>query len=127
VGTLHNLARHWNTVRETDDPKTSPAVTTLGELLLAGRQARMNVLLADHLNRPLGPEARENVSTLVLGRVTTGTWKRLAPHLGTVPKGKTHPGRVHVVQGTTAHPTQVLFMSDAEAAAGAAGTAGEQN
>ncbi|MCX5269400.1 hypothetical protein [Streptomyces sp. NBC_00199] len=59
----------------------------------------MHVLLAGHLNNPHSPEARENFSTLVLGRVTTRTWDRLAPHLDTTPKGKTHPGRVHAVQG----------------------------
>ncbi|MCL3998113.1 hypothetical protein [Streptomyces lavenduligriseus] len=125
--TLHSLARHWNTVREKSDPKTSPAVTAIEELLFAGRQARMHVLLAGHLNRPFGLEARENFSTLVLGRVTTGTWKRLAPHIDTIPKGNTHPGRVHVVQGLTAHPTQVLLMTDAEAAAWVTTTAAEEN
>lgn len=59
------------------------------------------------LNNPVGPEARENFSTLVPGRATTGTWGRLAPHIDTTPKGNTHPGRVHVVRGLTAHPTQV--------------------
>ncbi|MEU7088126.1 hypothetical protein [Streptomyces achromogenes] len=124
---LSKLARHWGTVRETGDPKTSPAIAALEELLFAGRQARMHVLLAGHLNRLLGLEARENFSTLVLGRVTTGTWKRLVPHLDTVPEGNTHPGRVHVVQGLTAHPTQVLLMSDAEAAAWVTTTAVEEN
>ncbi|GGU69453.1 hypothetical protein GCM10010259_69020 [Streptomyces daghestanicus] len=97
--TLNRLARHWDTVREKGAPKTSPAIDALEELFLAGPQTRMHVLLAGHLNRPFGPEARESFSTLVLGRVTTGTWERLAPHIGTVPKGKTHPGCVHVVQG----------------------------
>ncbi|MEU2179816.1 hypothetical protein [Streptomyces thermolilacinus] len=121
--TLNSLARHWGKVREKGDPKTSPAIDALEDLLFAGRQARMHVLLAGHLNRPLGPEAREKFSTLVLGRVTTGTWERLVPYVDTVPKGNTHPGRVHVVQGLTALPTQVLLMTDAEAAAWAADTA----
>ncbi len=121
--TLSSLARHWGKVREKGDPKTSPAIDALEDLLFAGRQARMHVLLAGHLNRPLGPEAREKFSTLVLGRVTTGTLERLVPYVDTVPKGNTHPGRVHVVQGLTAHPTQVLLMTDAEAAAWAAATA----
>ncbi|WP_435060132.1 FtsK/SpoIIIE domain-containing protein [Streptomyces sp. bgisy060] len=115
--TLRNLARYWDTVWEKDDPKTSPAVTALEELLFEGRQARMYVFLAGHLNSPLGPEAREQFSTVVLGRVTTRTWDRLAPQVGTAPENSTHPGRAHVVQGLTAHPTQVVIMTDAEAAA----------
>jgi len=87
----------------------------------------MHVLLAGHLNRPLGPEVRENFFTLVLGRVTTRAWDRLVPYLDTVPKGTMHPGRVHVVQGLTAHPTQVLLMTDAEAAAWAAALATEED
>lgn len=125
--TLNRLARHWDTVRENGDPKTSPAVAALEELFFAGAQARMHVLMAGHLKRPLGPEARESFSTLVLGRVTTGTWDRLAPHIDTVPKGNTHPGRVHVVQDLTVHPTQVLLMTDAEAAAWVTATAAEGN
>lgn len=35
---------------------------------------------------------------------------------GPAPKDRAHPGRVHVVQGGTAHPTQVLSLTDAEAA-----------
>ncbi|MFF0754602.1 FtsK/SpoIIIE domain-containing protein [Streptomyces sp. NPDC004267] len=119
--TLRNLAGYWDTVREEkDDPKTSPAVTALEELLFEGRQARMYVFLAGHLNSPLGPEAREQFSTVVLGRVTTRTWDRLAPQVGTAAEKSTHPGRAYVVQGLTVHPTQVVLMTDAEAAAWAA-------
>lgn len=121
--TLRNLTRYWDTVREKGDPKTSPAVAALEELLFAGRQARMHVLLAGHLNNPLGPEGRENFSTVVLGRVTTRTWERLAPHIDTTVKPSPCPGRVHVVQGLTAHPTQVLLLTDAEAAAWVTSTA----
>ncbi|WP_163010567.1 hypothetical protein [Streptomyces dangxiongensis] len=106
--TLRHLARHWDTVRGEGDPKTSPAIAALKELLFAGRQARMRVLLAGHLNRPLGPEARENFSTLVLGRVTTHTWDRLAPHIDTAPQGNTQPGRVHVVQGFSERRVMVM-------------------
>ncbi|MFJ2819004.1 helicase HerA domain-containing protein [Streptomyces sp. NPDC087294] len=115
--TLNHLARHWGTVREKGDPLTPPAIAALEDLLFAGGHARIHILMAGHLKRPFGPEAREFFATLVLGRVTTRTWRHMAPQIGTVPKGNTHPGRVHVVQGLTAHPTQVLLMTDSEAAA----------
>ncbi|WP_338684684.1 hypothetical protein QD712_29745 [Streptomyces acidiscabies] len=51
------------------------------------------------------------------------TWGRLAPQIHSAPRGSTRPGRVHIVQGATAHPAQVLLMTDTEAAAWAVTTA----
>ncbi|MEU4954686.1 helicase HerA domain-containing protein [Streptomyces lavendulae] len=113
--TLHQLARHWDAVREKGDPKTSPAIHALERLLFAGLQVRMHVFFNGQLSNT--PEWRERFSTVVLGRVTTRTWERLAPQATPTTEGNTHPGRVHVVQGLTAHPTQVLLLTDAEAAA----------
>jgi hypothetical protein len=42
-------------------------------------------------------------------------WQRLSPIDGPAPKSSPLPGRVHVVQDGTAHQTQVLLMTDAEA------------
>ncbi|MFE2520978.1 hypothetical protein [Streptomyces mirabilis] len=47
----------------------------------------------------------------------TSTWNWLAPQAGSAPKRSAHPGRVHVVQGWTTHQTQVLLLTDTEAAA----------
>ncbi|MFJ3099130.1 hypothetical protein [Streptomyces hydrogenans] len=80
----------------------------------------MHVLLASHLDHPLGQVACENFDTLVLGRVTTQTWTRLAPHIADVPDANSHPGRAHAVQGSGAHPVQVLYLTHTEAAAQAA-------
>ncbi|MCX4799445.1 MULTISPECIES: hypothetical protein [unclassified Streptomyces] len=125
--TLHKLARYWDTVREKGDPKTSPAVDALHELLFVGREARIHVFYHGHaLNSALGLGGHEQFSTVLLGRVTTRTWDRLAPQIDSAPKSSSHPGRVHVVQGFTAHPTQVLLMTDAEAAAWVAATAAEE-
>lgn len=130
--TLRQLTRYWDKVRQANDPKTSPAVDALHELFFAGREVRMHVLFGGQLDAtPLGVFAREQfstvvlgrVTTVVLGRVTTRTWGRLAPQIHPAPKSSTRPGRVHVVQGTTAHPTQVLLMTDTEAADWAAATA----
>ncbi|WP_434795680.1 hypothetical protein WN979_31045 (plasmid) [Streptomyces albidoflavus] len=56
---------------------------------------------------------REQVSIVVLGRGTTRAWGRLAPQIHPAPKSSTHPGRV---QDATAHPAQVLLMTDTEVA-----------
>ncbi|MDV9175207.1 hypothetical protein R6V09_34490 [Streptomyces sp. W16] len=41
--TLRQLARYWETFREKDDPKTSPAITALEDALWAGRAACVHV------------------------------------------------------------------------------------
>ncbi|ASQ91805.1 hypothetical protein [Streptomyces sp. 11-1-2] len=42
--TLRHLARYWETFRQKDDPKKSPAITALEDVLHEGRQARIHVL-----------------------------------------------------------------------------------
>ncbi|MER5201090.1 FtsK/SpoIIIE domain-containing protein [Streptomyces sp. NPDC002755] len=123
--TLRKLARHWETVRRPGDPKVSPAFTALTDVLFAGAMVRMNVLFDGHPTLSvLGPEGREQFSTVILGQVPTGTWRRFAPAAGTAPKdrGRPHRGRVHVIQrGDTVHQTQVLTLTDPEALGRAAG------
>ncbi|MEU2800933.1 hypothetical protein [Streptomyces sp. NPDC007117] len=53
---------------------------------------------------------------MVLARFTADTWRRLAPIAGPAPKSSRQPGSAHVVQNGTGHPTQLLLMTDAEAA-----------
>ncbi|GAB2768729.1 hypothetical protein [Streptomyces bullii] len=50
----------------------------------------------------------------------------LGTALAAAPKPSRHPGRVHVVQGLTAHQTQVLFLTDTEAAVWVTATAAEE-
>ncbi|MFF3632167.1 hypothetical protein [Streptomyces sp. NPDC002164] len=120
------LARHWDKVRQAGEPKTSPAVDAYEKLLCAGREARIHILAgAQSYSAALG---REQFSTLLLGRVTPPrTWNQAAPQVAPVPKASTHPGRFHTVQHSTAHPTQVLLMSETEAAAWAAATQTEEH
>jgi energy-coupling factor transporter ATP-binding protein EcfA2 len=118
--TLRQLARHWDKVRQAGEPKASPAVNAYEELLYAGREARIHILVgAQSYSAALG---RESFSTVLLGRVAPRTWSQAAPQVATVPKTSTHRGRFHTVQDSTAHPTQVLLMSETEAVAWAAAT-----
>ncbi|MCG7525156.1 hypothetical protein MHW47_11990 [Streptomyces sp. OfavH-34-F] len=115
--TMRHLARYWETFRQKDDPKKSPAITALEDVLHAGRQARIHVLYNGRATAgSLAPAAREQFATVILARVSAGTWQRLAPIAGPAPKSSAHPGRAHVVQDDTTHPTQLLLMTDAEAA-----------
>ncbi|WP_424893237.1 hypothetical protein [Streptomyces sp. XH2] len=126
--TLRQLTRYWETFRQKDDPKQSPAVAALEDVLYAGRQARIHVLYNGRaVDGGLAPAAREQFATVILARVTADTWQRLAPIAGPAPKSSAHPGRAHVIQEGTAHPTQVLLMTDAEAADWLAATAAGEN
>lgn len=41
--TMKQLARYWERTRESGDPKISPAIDALNEILYMGRQVRMHV------------------------------------------------------------------------------------
>ncbi|MEU0216058.1 hypothetical protein ABZ281_13435 [Streptomyces sp. NPDC006265] len=114
--TLRHLTRYWETFRQEDDPKKSPAITALEDVLHAGREARIHVLYNGRVTGGLAPTTREQFATVILARVSAGTWQQLAPIAGPAPKSSAHPGRAHVVQDGTASPAQVLLMTDAEAA-----------
>lgn len=118
--TMAQLRRHWDRIRSGRDPKTSPAIDALAEILFMGRQVRLHVLLVAQsaTARALGgPEMRENFSTRILVRYTLNAWKMLVPEVTPAPKPTRHPGRVQVVLGGIARETQVLNLSEAEARA----------
>ncbi|MER5886938.1 DUF87 domain-containing protein [Streptomyces sp. NPDC001941] len=116
--TMRQLARYWEKTRESGDPKISPAVDALNEILYMGRQLRMHVLLVAQsaTARALGgPEVREQFSTRILARYSVNAWRMLAPEVHPAPKSTKHPGRAQVVSGGSARETQVLFFTEAEA------------
>ncbi|MGK5543373.1 helicase HerA domain-containing protein [Streptomyces sp. URMC 127] len=124
--TMKQLARYWEKTRQSGDPKVSPAIDALAEILFMGRQVRLHVLLVAQsaTARALGgPEMRENFYTRILARYSQNAWRMLAPEITPAPKSTTHIGRTQVVLGGTAHETQVLFMTHAEARAWAMNTA----
>ncbi|MFJ4429030.1 hypothetical protein [Streptomyces bobili] len=66
--TLRKLA-HWETVRRPGDPRVSPAFTALTDVLFAGAMVRMHMLFdGDPTLSVLGPEGREQFSTVILDR-----------------------------------------------------------
>ncbi|MET7609191.1 hypothetical protein [Streptomyces avermitilis] len=69
-------------LRDPGDPKVSPAVDALNEILYMGRRLRMHVLLVAESATVCalgGPEVREQFTTVILARASTGMWRRLAP------------------------------------------------
>ncbi|MFI8932430.1 pRL2-11 [Streptomyces sp. NPDC053474] len=118
--TMKQLTRYWEKIKEKGDPKISPAVDALAEILFMGRAVRLHVLLVAQsaTARALGgPEMRENFATRILARYTQNAWRMLVPEVQPAPKSTRHVGRAQVVLGGVAHETQVLFMSDGEARA----------
>jgi hypothetical protein len=118
--TIGKLKRYWAKIREKEDPKESPAIDALGEVLFMGRAVKMHVLLVAQsatANALGGPEMRENFATRILARYTQNAWKMLVPEVSPAPKSTRHIGRAQVVLGGVAHETQVLFMTDADARA----------
>lgn len=116
--TMKQLARYWEKIRESGDPKVSPAVDALNEILYMGRQLRMHVLLVAQsaTARALGgPEVREQFSTRILARYSVNAWRMLAPEIHPAPKSTKHHGRAQVVSGGSARETQILFFTEAEA------------
>ncbi|MFF7903785.1 helicase HerA domain-containing protein [Streptomyces sp. NPDC007920] len=116
--TMAQLKRYWAKIRETGDPKMSPAVDALAEILFMGRQVRLHVLLVAQsaTARAIGgPEMRENFSTRILVRYTLNAWRMLVPEVSPIPMPTERPGRVQVVTRGRAQETQVLNLSNAEA------------
>ena len=116
--TMKQLARYWEKIRESGDPKVSPAVDALNEIPYMGRQLRMHVLLVAQsaTARALGgPEVREQFATRILARYSVNAWRMLAPEVHPAPKSTKHHGRAQVVIGGSARETQVLFFTETEA------------
>ena len=116
--TISTLQNFWDTVRESGDPKRSPAIGALGDILFMGRAVRENVIAIAQMMtaRTLGgPEARENFASRILARYTVNAWKMLVPEITPIPRSSRHPGRAQVCIAGAATETQVVFGKDEEA------------
>ncbi len=116
--TMAKLKRYWATSRTKEDPKESPAIDSLREILFMGRAVKMHVLLVAQSATAAalgGPEVRECFATRILSRYTVNAWRMLVPEVHPIPRSTRHIGRAQVVLGGEATETQVLFLSDSEA------------
>src|SRR5690606_30313218 len=110
---IAQLANWWAEVRERSDPKRSPAIAALGELLFMGRSAKVNVLAVAQMltARSIGgPEARENFAIRCLARYTANAWKMLVPEAA-MPRPSRTLGRWQIVVGGQATETQVAYLT----------------
>lgn len=117
--TIGMLSNWWADNREKGDPKRSPAISALANLLFMGRSAKKNVLaIAQMLTARAigGPEARENFGIRCLARYTANNWKMLVPEAA-MPKSSRTLGRWQVVIGGQATEVQVAYLTVAQARA----------
>jgi hypothetical protein len=118
--TISKLKRYWSAVRTKEDPKESPAIDALREILFMGRAVKLNVLLVAQSATAAalgGPEVRECFATRILARYTRNAWMMLVPEVQPVPRSTRHVGRAQVVLGGVATETQVVFLTPDEARA----------
>jgi hypothetical protein len=117
--TIGQLTNFWAEVREKSDPKRSPAISALADLLFMGRSAKVNVFaIAQMLTARAigGPEARENFGIRFLARYTTNNWKMLVPEAA-MPRSSRTLGRWQVVIGGQATEVQVAYLTVKQARA----------
>lgn len=115
--TLSQLTDYWADIREKGDPKISPAVKALKNLLFMGRSAKMHVLaIAQMLTARAigGPEARENFGIRCLARHSANAWKMLVPEAAYRVASRVL-GRWQVVVAGVATETQVCYLTPAQA------------
>lgn len=115
--TIGYLTDWWHENRSKGDPKTSPAVKGIKELLFMGRSAKVNVIgIAQMLTARAigGPEARENFGIRALARYSVNNWKMLAPEAA-MPRASRTLGRWQIVTGGVATEVQVAYLTAAEA------------
>jgi len=115
--TIGQLADYWSDIREKGEPKTSPAIKALKNLLFMGRSAKINVLaIAQMLTARAigGPEARENFGIRCLARYTANAWKMLVPEAAYRVASRVL-GRWQVVVAGVATETQVCYLTPAQA------------
>ncbi|WP_049803828.1 FtsK/SpoIIIE domain-containing protein [Pseudonocardia dioxanivorans] len=116
--TITRLNEYWRETRESSDPKQSPAVAALNEVLFMGRACQTHVITIGQLMTARasgGPEARENYATRILARYSVNAWRMLVPECWPPPRSSRHSGRVQVVLAGKATETQVIFTTPGEA------------
>ncbi|GKQ38462.1 hypothetical protein [Streptomyces sp. A012304] len=115
--TLRHLTRCRETVRHKDDPKRTPAIAALEAVLYEGRAARIHVIYDGPVTvgGRLIPGARDQFSTVILARVSVGTWQRLAPIAARTPKSSR--SRAASTSSRTATPPDVLAYGSITCAA----------
>jgi hypothetical protein len=101
-----------------DEPKRSPAITALGDLVNMGRQVSMHVVAIGQRieTRTLGGgDVRESFGIRLLSRYSVQTWKMLCGDIWPMPRKPNVRGRWQYVANGEAREVQIAYLTDAEA------------
>ncbi|MEU9291511.1 hypothetical protein AB0D57_44595 [Streptomyces sp. NPDC048275] len=108
--TMKQLARYWERTRESGDPKVSPAIDALNEVLYMGRMHVLLVAQSATARALGGPEVREQFATRILARYSLNAWRMLAPEVHQTPGPRPGLPTAPRALGLT-WPTQDRFRS----------------
>jgi hypothetical protein len=81
---LRQLRRYWDQVRESHEPKSSPAIDAYEELLFMGRQVKFNVIASFQkltVRAAGSTEARDQFGMIIMSLFKPSSWKMLADEL----------------------------------------------
>jgi hypothetical protein len=112
-GASNRLRAYWKTIKTSEDPMMSPALTALVNLSSMGREMCVHIIMAGQsvtAKASGGPENRENFGARTLARATAAQWRMLAPQIKPAPTKRGAPGRWHVVVGDSLREYQAVFM-----------------
>jgi hypothetical protein len=113
--TSEKLKDYWFAVLEKDEPKRSPAVSALKDLLFMGRSAGVHVVaIAQRLDASVvgGGSSRENFGVRCLARYTPQSWAMLAADCGRPPRRARTVGRWQICAHSVATECQVVFVPE---------------
>lgn len=117
--TIQSLKKYWQKIRTKDDPKESPALDALADIMFMGRAFRMHVVIVAQSATAQalgGPEIRENLACRIIARHTKNQWMMLVPEIG-YRKPSRKPGRAYVCLAGEASETQIVFYTEDESEA----------
>lgn len=107
------LKQHWAELRESDEPKKSPALTGMAQVAFAGRAVKMHLIV---IGQQLTAEAlgggavRENIGVRCLARYQQSSWQMLVGRDVPMPPSPTVTGRIQCIAGPTVSETQTPLM-----------------
>lgn len=124
------LQSWWADTRKDSDPKRCPALSTVSEVLLAGRAFRMNVTtVAQHASVAAtgggggatgGTASRSQYGVVVLCRFDPKIWKSFTGRPeASAPKLKRTPGTAILLEGGSTDEAQLVLIDPAQARADA--------
>lgn len=117
--TTDELRDYWTDIRASSDPRRSPAIKAMSQVLNMGRALRMNVLMvaqrAEANAVGTGAMREQFPCKILIDRFSPQTWNILASDCGPPRPGTSHAGRAQVCLGSVATEVQLMFITERQA------------